>query len=59
MVSATCKRSTEFMRMVLMAGNIGRFYRGSLGLYFSQDSGLVYDSGTGPKQVVSRYRFAA
>jgi hypothetical protein len=26
--------------------NIGRFYPGSLGQYFSPDSGLVYDSGT-------------
>jgi hypothetical protein len=31
--------------------NIGRFYPGSLGDYFSEDSGLVYDSGTlGPKR---------
>jgi hypothetical protein len=26
--------------------NIGRFWPGSLGQYFSPDSGLVYDSGT-------------
>jgi hypothetical protein len=26
--------------------NIGRFYPGSLDLYFLGDSGLVYDSGT-------------
>src|SRR5260370_19091094 len=28
--------------------NIGRFYPGSLGDYFSPDSGLVYDSGPCP-----------
>ena len=35
--------------------NIGRFYPGSLGDYFSGDSGLVYDSGTlGPETAQSR-----
>jgi hypothetical protein len=29
--------------------NIGRFYPGSLGDYFSDDSGLVYDSGNRPE----------
>lgn len=39
-------RSQEVRRIVSMAGeNIGRFYPGSPGDYFSADSGLVYDSG--------------
>jgi hypothetical protein len=44
-------RSQEVWRIVSMASeNIGRFYPGSPGVYFSPDSGLVYDSGTpGPK----------
>jgi hypothetical protein len=40
-------RSQEVWRIVSMASeNIGRFYPGSPGVYFSPDSGLVYDSGT-------------